>query len=205
MQDFSPALLTNVQPVLENWTKPYSWPSATPSSLILFFFWMWSALVLAGGVVHPRVLALRYPDESGSALLPVFEFEELVLLTHTESDFSFSDIDPCLGSPQEWSPKYEVHSEVALHVHYHKVGKDEGTINSYEHIFDYPLGVSNCWICKLHEHRRWGMSWVMKFFEDYLGHYIYTWPQITKALLVVFVVDKAADLGDPWIFLHCCH
>ena len=77
-------------------------------------------------------------------LLPMFKPEEHVLLTNTESDFSFSDVDPCLGGPQEWSPKYEVHSEVALHVHYHKVDKDEGTINSYEHIFDYPLRVSSC-------------------------------------------------------------
>ena len=70
VEDFSPALLTNVRLVLENWTKPYSRPSATSSSLIFFFFWMWSAVVPAGGMVQPRVLALRYPDESGSAALP---------------------------------------------------------------------------------------------------------------------------------------
>ena len=59
------------------------------------------------------------------------EPEEHILLSNAKSDFSSSDIDPCLGSPQEWSPKNELHSEVALHIHYHKVSKDEGTITSY--------------------------------------------------------------------------
>ena len=70
VQDPSSELFANVRLVLENWTKPYIQPSATPSSLIFFFFWMWSAVVPAGGVVHPRVLALRCPGGLGSTALP---------------------------------------------------------------------------------------------------------------------------------------
>ena len=54
--------------------------------------------------------------------------------------FSSFDIDPCPSGPYERSPKYEVDSEVALHIHYHKVGKDEGVSYSYENVFDIPSG-----------------------------------------------------------------
>ena len=69
VQDFSPALLTNVRHVLENWRKPNFRPSATPS-LIFFSFWMWSVVVPAEGVVPPRVLTFRYPNGLGSAAPP---------------------------------------------------------------------------------------------------------------------------------------
>ena len=45
----------------------------------------------------------------------------------------------------------------------------------------------------------------MKFFENYLGHYVHACPQIAKCMLVVFVIDRTTDHGDPWILLHCRH
>ena len=69
VQDFSSVLHTIVWPVRENWMRPHSQPSATPF-FVFFSFWMWSAVVPAGGVVPPRVLALRYPDKLRSAALP---------------------------------------------------------------------------------------------------------------------------------------
>ena len=77
-------------------------------------------------------------------LFPVFEPEEHILLSDVESDFSSSDVDPCLGVPQEWSPKNELNSEVALYIHYHEIGKDEGVANSHQNVLDYPFGISNC-------------------------------------------------------------
>jgi hypothetical protein len=59
-------------------------------------------------------------------LFPLLEFEDHVLLSDAEADFSSSYVDPCTGGPQEWSPKNELDSEVALYIHYHKVGKDKG-------------------------------------------------------------------------------
>ena len=38
-----------------------------------------------------------------------------------------------------------------------------------------------------------------------LGHYVQARPQIAETLLEVFDVDRAADHGDLWILLHCCH
>jgi len=58
-------------------------------------------------------------------LFPLLEFEH-VLLSDAEVDFPSSYVDPCPGGPQEWSPKNELDSVVALYIHYHKVGKDEG-------------------------------------------------------------------------------
>ena len=69
--------------------------------------------------------------------------EKHVLLSDLEVDFSSSDIDPCSCGPQEWWPKNELNSEVALYIHHHKIGKNEGTITSYQHIFDYPLRISS--------------------------------------------------------------
>ena len=66
----------------------------------------------------------------------MFKLEEHVILSNTESDFSSSNVDPCLGGPQEWSPKNELHSEVMLDIHNHKVGKDKGIYDSHRHIFD---------------------------------------------------------------------
>ena len=54
------------------------------------------------------------------------EPEKYVLLANTEADFSPSDVDPCPGGPQEWWAKNELHSEVALYIHHHIVGKDKG-------------------------------------------------------------------------------
>ena len=73
----------------------------------------------------------------------MFESEKHILLTNTESNFSFSNVNPCLGGPQEWSPKYEVDSKVALFNHNNKVGKDEGVSYSYENVFGYPFGIPN--------------------------------------------------------------
>ena len=173
VQDPSSELFTNVRLVLENWTKPYIQPSATPSSLIFFFFWMWSVVVPTGGVVHPRVLALRYPGVSGSAALLVLEPEKHVVLSNMEADFSSSSVNPCSNGPQEWSPKNELHSEVALYIHYHKIVKDEGVAYSHQHIFDYLFGILNCRICKLHNHVCWERSRVLKFFKNYFGHYVH--------------------------------
>ena len=36
-----------------------------------------------------------------------------------------------------------IDSEVALHIHYHKVGKDKGVSYSYENVFGYPFGIPN--------------------------------------------------------------
>jgi len=69
VQDFSPAVLTICRLALENWMTPNSRPFATPC-LIFFYVMMQSVGVLARGVVHPRVLALRCPDESGSVAPP---------------------------------------------------------------------------------------------------------------------------------------
>ena len=60
-----------------------------------------------------------------------------------EADFSSPNVDPYSGGPQDWSPKYELDSEVALYIHDHKVGNDEGIAYSYQHIFDYPIMISN--------------------------------------------------------------
>ena len=76
-------------------------------------------------------------------LIPMLEPEKYVPLSDTEADFCPPDIDPCSGGPQEWSPKNELHSEVALYIHYHKIGKDEGISYSHQHIFDYPFRISN--------------------------------------------------------------
>jgi len=59
-------------------------------------------------------------------LSPLLEFEDHVLLSDAEANFSSFYVDPCPGGPQEWSPKNELDSEVALYIHYQKVGKDEG-------------------------------------------------------------------------------
>ena len=76
-------------------------------------------------------------------LFPFLKLEKHVLPSDTEMDFSLSNIDPCLGGPQKRSPKYEVDSEVALHIHYYKVGKDEGVSYSYKDVFGYPFGIPN--------------------------------------------------------------
>src|SRR6185503_15610225 len=57
----------------------------------------------------------------------------------------------------------------------------------------------------LYEHSCWGKSRIFKCFIYYLGHYIHACPQIAKATLEVFDVDRATDHGDPWILLHYCH
>ena len=85
----------------------------------------------------------------------MFELEEHVLFTNTESDFSFSDVDPCLGGSKEWSLKYEVDSKVTLYIHNHEVGKDEGVSYSHQDVFDYPFGISNRRICELYSHVCW--------------------------------------------------
>jgi len=70
-------------------------------------------------------------------LLPVLELEKHVLLANMKADFSSSDINPCLGGPQEWSPKNELNSNVTLYIHHHKIGKDEGVSHSHQDVFDY--------------------------------------------------------------------
>ena len=42
-----------------------------------------------------------------------------------------------------------------------------------------------------------GKSRVLQFFIDYLGHDVHACPQITKAMLIIFVVDRAANHGTP--------
>ena len=56
-------------------------------------------------------------------LFPLFEFEEHVLLSDAEADFSSSYVDSCSGGPQEWSPKNELDSEVTFYVHHYKSGR----------------------------------------------------------------------------------
>ena len=138
-------------------------------------------------------------------LFSVLKLEEHILLADMESDFSSPDVDPCHGGPHEWSPKNEVDSKVALYIHYHEVAKDEGVSHSHQDVFDYPFRISNHRICELHSHVCWGKSRVLKFFINYRGHDVDARPQIAKAVLVLFVIDRVADHGDPWILLHCCH
>ena len=52
----------------------------------------------------------------------------------------------------------------------HKIGNDEGVSYSYEDVFGYPFGISNCQICKLYEHICGGKSRIIEFFVYYLGH-----------------------------------
>ena len=77
-------------------------------------------------------------------LFSVFKPKEHVLLSDTESDFSSSNIDPCCGGPQEWSPKNELNSEVTIYIHYHEIGKDEGVAHSHQDVLNYPFGIFNC-------------------------------------------------------------
>ena len=136
-------------------------------------------------------------------LFPVLKLEEHILLTDMESDFSSPDVDPCLGGPQEWSPKNEVDPEVALYIPHQEVGKNEGVLHSHQDVFDYPFGIWNSRIYKLHSLVCWEKNRVLKFFINYHGHDVDACPQIAKTLLEVFVIDPAADHGDPWILLHC--
>ena len=85
-------------------------------------------------------------------LFPLFESEEYVLLSNTEADFASSYVNPCFGGPQEWSPKDELDSEVALYVHHYKVCMDEGVSHADQDILGYPFGISDCRICELHTH-----------------------------------------------------
>ena len=64
--------------------------------------------------------------DQDTLLLLFLESEEHVILPDAEVDFSPSYVDPHSGGPQEWSPKDELDSEVALYIHHHKIGKDEG-------------------------------------------------------------------------------
>ena len=91
----------------------------------------------------PECLPFTVLLDHEALLFLLLEPEKHILLSDTEADFSPPDIDPCSGGPQEWSPKNELHSEVALYIHYSKVGKDEGVSYSHQHIFDYPFGISN--------------------------------------------------------------
>ena len=100
-------------------------------------------MVLDGGVVHPECVPFAIQMDQEVLLLPVFKPEKHVLLSDAEADFSSSDIDRCLGGPQEWSPKNELDSEVAVYIHYHEIGKDEGVAHSHQDVFDYPFGISN--------------------------------------------------------------
>ena len=138
-------------------------------------------------------------------LLPVFKLEKHVLLLDAEADFSSSDVDSCLGSPQEWSPKNELDSEVVLYIHCHEIRKNEGVSHSHQDVLNYPFGILHCWICELHTHLCRGKSKVLMFFVYYLGHYVHACPQIAHCMLVVLVINWAADHGDPWILLHWCH
>ena len=136
-------------------------------------------------------------------LFPVFKPEEHVLLSDTQSDFYSSNVEPCLGGPQEWSPKNEVDPEVALYIPHQEVGKNEGVLHSHQDVFDYPFGIWNSRIYKLHSLVCWGKNRVLKFFINYRGHDVDARPQIAKAMLVVFFIDLAAVHGDPCILLHC--
>ena len=76
-------------------------------------------------------------------LFPIQEFEKYVVNPDAESDFSGSNIDPCPDVSQEGSSKNELYAQVPLHVEDNKVSEDEGVSDPYEHVFDYPLGMSN--------------------------------------------------------------
>ena len=91
-------------------------------------------------------------------LFPVQEFEKYVVNPDAESDFSGSNIDPCPDVSQEGSSKNELYAQVPLHVEDNKVSEDEGVSDPYEHVFDYPLAMSNCGICELHEHTGLGKN-----------------------------------------------
>ena len=76
-------------------------------------------------------------------LFPVKEFEKYIVDLDAESDFFGSNIDPCPDVSQEGSSKNELYAQVPLHVEDNKVSEDEGVSNPYEHVFDFPLGMSN--------------------------------------------------------------
>ena len=65
----------------------------------------------------------------------MLEPKKHILLSDEEADFSSSNVDPSLGGPQGWSPKNELDSEVALYIHHHKIGNNEGTVTSYQPYF----------------------------------------------------------------------
>ena len=88
-------------------------------------------------------------------------------------------------------------------IHYHEVGKDKGISYSHQDVFDYPFGIWNSRIYKLHSLVCWEKNRVLKFFINYRGHDVDARPQIAKAMLIVFFIDLAAVHGDPCILLHC--
>ena len=57
---------------------------------------MWFRL---GEWFTPECLPLAILANQEALLFPVFKPEEHILLTDTELDFSFSDVDPCLSGP----------------------------------------------------------------------------------------------------------
>ena len=101
--------------------KTRSLPSAT-LSLFLSSVAVWLVGFSAGVMAHPTELALRYPDESESAVLPCLNLKNMS---------SFFYVNPCPGDPQEWLSKNELHCEVALDIHVHKVGKDDRVSDSH--------------------------------------------------------------------------
>ena len=68
-RDLSPAVITIVRLVLDNWTRMSLRPYAT-FSLHVFSWIVWSLVLMVGILVHPRVSALRHPVSSGCAALP---------------------------------------------------------------------------------------------------------------------------------------
>ena len=92
----------------------------------------------------PEGLSFAILMDQEALLLPVFKLEKHVLLLDAEADFSSSDVDSCLGSPQEWSPKNELDSEVVLYVHCHEIRKNEGVSHSHQDVLNYPFGILHC-------------------------------------------------------------
>jgi hypothetical protein len=77
---------------------------------------VWLEDLRVGAVVHLISHFRRFLMNQEALLLPLLKFEKHVVPSNVEADFFSSDIDPCLGVPQEWSPKNEMHSKVAFYV-----------------------------------------------------------------------------------------
>ena len=103
---------------------------------------------------------MSLPDHE-ALLFPVKKFEDYIVDPDVESDFSGPNTDPCPNVSQEGSSKNELYAQVPLHVKDNEIGEDEGVFDSYKHVFDYPLGVSDHRICKLHEHTGLGKSRIL--------------------------------------------
>ena len=115
VHDFSPSYLPLVG---SSWRTRRGWTLDLPPhlSFLLLSFRCGGSLFWLGFWCTPECLPFAIMLYHEVLLFPSLKPEKHVLLSDAESDFSSPDIDPCPGSPHEWSPKNELHFEVALYV-----------------------------------------------------------------------------------------